>query len=266
MFGIKKQPNPSEADLQKLSQFGFQKMGEFTPEDVFIVGYPKSGNTLLQHMVAHLVFGLQKDASKSLINSCVTEYYNNPWFFRHNPRHFFKSHELPKKEFQKVIYIVRDGREAVRSYYYMLQNLNQKVSLENLYTSGGNSFVGTWADHVAAWLHNPFEASILWITYEDIMNDKKAVLKTISQFLSLERTESELQLVIEATSLENMKRMEKDYSWQRSKSFKTWKEDAQFVREGKTQGFIKDVQIKQEWITAFENKSETILKKFKYLS
>lgn len=266
MFSKKKHSNPLEEDLQKLSQFGFQKMGDFTSEDVFITGYPKSGNTLLQHAVAHLVFGLKKDASKSLINSCVTEYYNNPWFFRHNPCHYFKSHELPNETFKKVIYIVRDGREAIRSFYYMLQNMNQKVSLENLYTSGGKSFVGTWSNHVSKWLENPHDADILFIKYEDLTKKKKEVLISLCKFLSIERTVEELQLVLEATSLENMKKMEQDFSWQRSKSHKTWKEHAQFVREGSVKGFVNDEQIKEEWVQKFEDLSKDMLQKFNYLS
>ncbi|MEZ4874062.1 MAG: sulfotransferase domain-containing protein [Flavobacteriaceae bacterium] len=265
MFGKKKHPHPLEQEIQKLAQFGFQKMGDFRAEDVFILGYPKSGNTLLQHVVAHLVFGLRKDASKSLINSCVTEFYNNPWFFRHNPQHFFKSHELPHPNFKKVIYIVRDGREAVRSYYYMLKNMNQKVSLENLYTSGGETFVGTWANHLETWLENPYNAQILWVRYEDLIQDKKQTLKAICQFLALERTEDELESVMEATSLANMKAMEQDFSWQRSKSHKTWKEDAQFVREGNTKGFESDTQMNQAWVSAFEGKSKAMLQKFMYL-
>jgi len=254
-----------ENEFKKLAQFGFQKMGNFTNDDVFIVGYPKSGNTLLQHIIAHLVFGLEKDAPKSLINSCVTEYYNNPWFFRHNQRHFFKSHELPKKEFKKVIYIVRDGRAAIRSYYYMLQNMGEKASLQKLYESGGKSFVGSWASHVEAWLENPFNADIHWLKYEDIIQNKEDVIKSICQYLEIERTSSQLKNVVEATSLANMKAMENDFSWQRSKSFKTWSNEGSFVREGKAKGFNKDETIKEEWIKSFEIVASAMLKEFKYL-
>ena len=218
-----------QSELDALKQFGFEELGNFNAEDVFLIGYPKSGNTLLQHLMAHLVFGLRPDAPKSLINSCVTEYYNNPWFFRHNKQHYFKSHELPKPEFQKVIYIVRDGRSAIRSYYYMLQNMGQDVSLEQLYINGGETFVGTWSNHVLAWLENPHGANVLWIRYEDLLADKHKAIREICNFLELERSEAEIDQVMQATSLENMKEMESGYSWSRSKSFKTWKDSGKFV-------------------------------------
>lgn len=266
MFGKRKEKHiQSNESFEKLIQFGFQKMGDFTTEDVFLIGYPKSGNTLLLHMIAHLVYGLRSDAPKSLINSCITEYYNNPWFFRHNPRHFFKSHELPKPEYRKVINIVRDGREAIRSYFYMLQSMNEKASLEKLYTSGGKCFVGTWQQHVESWLENPFNASILYLRYEDIIQHKADALHKICDFLEIERNPTEIQNVIHATSLENMKQLESDYSWQRAKSFKTWNPEGKFVRQGNASGYLEDPMIHPKWIQLFEEQSKQTLQKFNYL-
>ena len=253
-------------DLSKLEQFGFQPMGNFTPEDVFVIGYPKSGNTLLQHILAHLVFGLRADTPKTLINSCVTEYYNNPKFFRYNQRHFFKSHERPNEQYKNVIYIVRDGRAAVRSHYYMMRFLNKDCSLKQLYADGGSTFVGTWVDHVKEWSENKYNANILYVKYEELLEDKMNELSRICNFLNIFRTPLELQNVVDATSLENMKQMESDYSWKRMKTFKNWKEEGRFVREGKTAGHSMDDQIEPEWIEKFEEISASMLKEYNYLS
>lgn len=269
MFNLKsfkgKDSSISSSHIDQLKQFGFEKFGDFNDEDVFIVGYPKSGNTLLQHIIAHLVFGLNKDCSKALINSCVTEFYNNPWFFRLDKKHFFKSHELPKIEYKKVIYIVRDGRDAVRSFYYMQKNMGRKLSLEKLYMSGGNTFVGNWSDHVMRWIENPYQANMLIIKYEDLLVDKKREILRILDFLNLQRSEEAIKTTIEATSFENMKKMENSFSWQRSKSFKTWKQDANFVREGKAKGFEEDEEINNEWLKYFEKESQLALKQFNYI-
>jgi hypothetical protein len=253
-------------DLKKLSQFGFQKFGIFNRDDVFIIGYPKSGNTLLQHIIAHLIFGLHKNASKSLINSCVTEYYNNPWFFRHDKTHFFKSHELPKPEYRNVIYIVRDGREAVRSYYYMLTNMGKEVSIKDLYLTGGDTFVGNWNDHVQAWTNNPYDANILFITYENLIQNKLKELQRICEFLKVKKTNEELNNVIEATSLGNMKLMETSFSWQRMKAIQEWNSEGNFVREGKQKGFEKDLMISDELIKEFNAISNEMLIEYGYIN
>jgi len=264
-FLLNKKELNSLTSAKKLNIFGFQELGNTNNEDVFIIGYPKSGNTLLQHIVAHLVFGLRKDAPKSLINSCVTEWYNNPMFFRHEKRHFFKSHELPDEKFKKVIYIIRDGRDAVRSYYYMQKNLGKNVSLDDLYSSGGKTFRGTWASHVDKWTANKYKADILYIKYEDLLKNKRNEIDRICSFLGIERTDQEIKNVLEATSFENMKTMEKSYSWSRMKSFKDWKKEGNFVREGKSGGFKLEDNLKKPSLDNFISASRSMLEEYKYL-
>jgi hypothetical protein len=251
--------------INKLETFGFQELGITTNEDVFIIGYPKSGNTLLQHIIAHLVFGLRKETSKSLINSCVTEWYHNPMFFRYDERHFFKSHELPDKRFKKVIYIIRDGRDAVRSYFYMQNNLGKNVNLDDLYSSGGKTFRGTWSNHVEEWTANRYQADILYVKYEDLLKDKTNEINRICLFLGIERTDQEINNVVEATSLENMKNMEESYSWKRMKSFQNWKKEGKFVREGKSGGFRLEDNLSTSSIDNFLAQSRSMLEKYRYL-
>lgn len=265
MFENKKELKRLQTELDKLKQFGFEQLGNFNHDDVFIIGYPKSGNTLLQHIIAHLVYGLRKDTSKSLINTCVTEWYNNPWFFRLGKQHFFKSHELPRPEFKNVIYIIRDGRDAVLSYYYMQKNLGRQVSLEELYNSGGELFVGNWQNHIDTWTKNEYNLNIHFIRYEDLIENKFNELQKICDFLKIERTKSEIELVIEATSLENMRFLEKSYSWKKLKTFNTWKENGVFVREGKSNTFDSDDKINPLWIDSFVKKSQLMLEKYNYL-
>jgi hypothetical protein len=249
-----------------LERWGVEKFGKFTEKDVFVLGYPKSGNTLLQHLVAHLVYGLRKDTSKSLINTCVTEYYSNPYFFRLNKRHFFKNHELPKPEYKNVIYIIRDGRAAVRSLYYMQKDMGVKdISINSMYEDGGDSFRGTWNNHIKQWIDNPFNANIIYIKYEDLIDDKLTQIKKISDFLSLNRTEEELQNIVEATSLANMKNMENSYSWKRKKTFHSWNKKGSFVREGMASKYLSDELINPDALKKFEEISEEMLGKMNYM-
>ncbi len=266
MFKKKEKNIPSSLpDLEKLKKFGFERFGNFNEEDVFIMGYPKSGNTLLQHIIAHLMYGLRSDIPKSIVNSCVTEYYNNPMFFRYDSRHFFKGHELPNERFKNVIYILRDGRAAVRSYYYMMSNLKHEVALNTLYENGGECFVGTWNNHLKSWTENKYGTNILFIKYEDLLTNKKKELKRICEFLSINRTELELEKVIGATSFENMKIMEQGYSWQKAKSYRTWNDTGNFVREGKSDGYKNDTTVNNESLEKFIDLSREMLEKYQYL-
>lgn len=260
---IKKHLFPFWDARDKLKRLGFEKMGSFNSEDVFIVGYPKSGTTLLQFTIAHLVYGFPPGTPVSLINSVVTEYYKNPYFFRVGQRHFFKSHQLPQDYQKKVIYIVRDGRDAVLSYYHMLSNMNEKVDLRNLLKSGGDSFVGTWRDHVSLWTTNDKKLDVLIIKFEDLIgvDTKKSVLIKIGNFLELE--DPDYENVEKATSVESMKIVENDFSWKQYKSANSWKDGKSFVRKGQSKSYLKE-NVPSENIQEFERVSKDMLEKYGY--
>lgn len=253
-------------NIKLLEVVGFQKMKKFEEADVFITGYPKSGNTLLQFTIAFLVYGLRKDAPYSLLNTCVTDVYANPYFTRLNIPHCFKSHELPNEQYKKVIYVVRDGRDAVRSYYYMRKNMGEEnVCINEMYENGGDCFVGTWKDHVKRWIDNPFNADILFIKYEDFITQKEQEIKRLCQFLNIERSNTEIQQVIEASSFENMKLLEQGYSWKHAKNSQNWKKEGSFVREGKSNNFTKTENVSAEALKKFVTSSSEMLKYFKYI-
>lgn len=226
--------------------------------DVFIVGFPKSGNTLMQHVIAHLVYGLNEEASRSMINLIVPDIYANSHYFRFNNCCFFKSHDLPKPEYKKVIYIMRDGREALLSYYHMMKNMKKPVSLEDLYSGKLKLYNATWNQHIWQWEKNPYQAEILWIKYEDLKTDKIKELKRICTFLNIERNDLALEKVVDYTSLEHMKTLEKRRDWVKMKRLVNFDEGS-FVRKGETETYIKEVP--QESIKAFESLSQEMLAK-----
>jgi hypothetical protein len=242
-----------------LAKFSFEKLGNFREEDVFLVGYPKSGNTLLQHILAHLIYKLPVSTPKNMINVAVTEYYNNPYYFRLDQQHYFKSHELPKPHFRKVIYIMRDGRDAVWSYYHMLNNQNRKPSLKKMFENGGDCPFGTWNNHIVSWHENPYNADILFIKFEDLLKDKAVEIRKIADFLNLERSEEDINLVIEATSFESMKELENSFAWSEAKKHNNWKPNTNFVRSGKKNSF-KSKEVPDAYVKDFNNISIKALK------
>ncbi|MCX7411931.1 MAG: sulfotransferase domain-containing protein, partial [Planctomycetia bacterium] len=51
---------------------GFVRMGDFSPNDIFIAGYPKSGNSWMQVLVSCITYGIDPDTSPdSLVQELV---------------------------------------------------------------------------------------------------------------------------------------------------------------------------------------------------
>lgn len=238
---------------------GITPISETSPNDVFIVGFPKSGNTLMQHIIAHLVYGINEAGSRSMVNLIVPDIYANSHYFRFNEVCYFKSHELPDPRYKKVIYIMRDGREALLSYYHMRQNMGNPVSLEDLYSGNKKVAKTTWGEHITQWENNPYNADMLWLRFEDLKTNKLKELKRICEFLNLENTDLELDKVIEYSSLNAMKKLELRSDWSKMKEDINFSQ-GKFVREGNINSYKQQVPI--EILEKFEALNEKILNKY----
>src|SRR4051812_37715144 len=88
---------------------GYTPIDEYHPEDVFIVGYPKSGNTWFQNLICGLMYGVDSRVCPALlVNDLVPDVHFNEYYHRYSTPMFFKSHSLPRPEYRRVVYLVRD--------------------------------------------------------------------------------------------------------------------------------------------------------------
>lgn len=199
-------------------------------DDTFLVSYPKSGNTWMRFLIGTLYFREKMDWLS--LNKFPDCYYPDEVLLRSPFPRILKSHELYDDRYQKVIYIVRDVREVVISYYY--HHLRHVEGLQNLpfdqffdYFMAGEVWPGLWDSHVQSWLAHrdkPQEGFLL-LKYEDLKRDPFAEAKKITAFLNLNRSDSELKEAIEWSSFGNMRALEQ-------KQWGNFNPDNPFVRHG----------------------------------
>lgn len=249
-----------ENELQK---YGFTPIAETADKDVFVIGFPKSGNTWLLHIVAHLYYGLNYNQSKNLISMIVPDRHETNYYRRINETCFFKSHELPSPQFKKVIYIYRDGRDALYSYYMMEKGKNKDVSLEDFFMEDKPMYPCKWHEHLEAWVRNPYDAEILYVRYEDLKKTPQQVFAKIADFINARHTNESIEYCIEQTSFKTMTQLEKnDAYWKEQKQKKGWTETGQFVRKGAVGDYMQNVP--KHLIDEFNAYSETVLKQHNY--
>ena len=108
----------------ELAALGLHHITEVWPEDVVIVRYPKSGSTWFGALVAGVVHGVDIGLSPpSLLMELVPGMHSATYYRRFHTPMYFKSHNLPTPRYRRVIYILRDGRDAMVSYYHHLRAL-----------------------------------------------------------------------------------------------------------------------------------------------
>ena len=168
---------------------GYMPATKFSEEDVFIVGYPKSGNTWFQDLAAGVVFGaLPAFAPPVLVQDLVPDVHAVQHYKRYATPMFFKSHALPTPDYKRVVYLLRDGRDAMVSYYHQLVVLDKgRVDFLEMVQSGKSLFPCKWHKHVEAWLDNPFEAQMIVIKYEELKKNTACEMQRFCDFVETAR-------------------------------------------------------------------------------
>ena len=150
---------------------GWQPISEADPADVFIVAYPKSGSTWFQSLIAGAIYGLDPEqAPDSLTQDLVPDVHYKQLYKRYRTPTFFKSHHLPRPEYRRVVYLLRDGRDVMVSYLHHLRALGRS-DLDFAEMIDSALFPCKWHEHVEQWTANPFAAHMLVIRYEDLQAD-----------------------------------------------------------------------------------------------
>lgn len=161
---------------------------------IWLASYPRSGNTFLR-ILLNQVFSLQNyslynDHSDIAADSQTAELVGHallPENFsidrarRDEKLYVIKTHDLPVNAEDKVIYLLRDGRESSLSYLNYLQSYGfpETTLLDVIY---GNVFFGSWGDHVEAWTRTNPE-NFLLIKFEELIREPGNFIETIAGFI-----------------------------------------------------------------------------------
>jgi len=240
---------------------GLHQIGDYSPDDIFIAGYPKSGNTWTQYLLSAAIFGVDLEiAPDSLVQDLVPDVHFKQFFRRYGKSAFFKTHFQPVPEYRKVIYLLRDGRDAMVSYFHYLRGLTgRELDFLNVVKTGEELFPCKWHDHVEQWFSNPHKAEMIVVRYEDLKRDTVGELQRICDFAGLKRETSVLEQAARKSSFSAMKKREQSFAWENPNIPK----NKQFVRRGEV-GSHKD-EMPPAVAEAFLAGAGTAMKKAGYL-
>jgi hypothetical protein len=187
-------------------------------DDVFLVSYPKSGNTWIRFLISNLVYQ-DEPATFANIESRVPSIYMLPdRVLRGFPRpRILKSHECFMPWYRNVVYIVRDPRDVAVSYYhYNLKKglLPPTCSIQDyipqFLADELDMRCGAWGDHVMSWMcMKETRDKFLLLRYEDVLASAETELARVAQFLNLPITPERLQHAVRFSSADRMRDLEK---------------------------------------------------------
>ncbi|XP_041351331.1 sulfotransferase family cytosolic 1B member 1-like [Gigantopelta aegis] len=233
-------------------------------DDTWVVSFPKAGTTWLTEMVYLIMSDLNyDDARQKTIDERV------PFFEfvmpglrsiskQPSPR-IIKTH-LPfsllptqlKEKKPKIIYIARNPKDTVVSYYHFtkaLAKINYNGDFNHFFNEFFNNTMlfGPWWKHVKEGWQMRDEDNVLFLTYEQMKKDLPGTIRMVSMFLGKPLNEAEIEKLAEHCSFKNMKANPcVNYSWYEGWIYK--KEHEEFMRKGiigDWKNFMTDEMAKQ---------------------
>jgi hypothetical protein len=208
------------------------------PDDVFLVSYPRSGNTWLRFLVGNLIHPETPVTFANIEAIVPSIYVNRDVRLRALPRpRVLKSHEAFFGKYRKVIYILRDPRDIAVSYYHYqikYRQLPPDFALEGFVPlfieDNFEGLYGPWADHVMSWLAmRDTRDAFLLLRYEDLMENPERELPKVAVLLGIPAAPERVRQAIERSSANRMSSLEKEQSRQWVSTKKS-RQDIPFVR------------------------------------
>ncbi|XP_053326938.1 sulfotransferase 1C1-like [Spea bombifrons] len=197
------------------------------PGDVLVAAYPKAGTTWMQEVVDMI----HEDGDVARCRRAPT-YDRHPFLEvvapkpvpsglqlaeAMEPPRILKTHLpvqlLPPSFWEKkskVIYVARNAKDCLVSYFHfqrMNKGLPDPGSWENYFSTflSGEVPWGSWFEHVTGWWNAKDRHQILYIFYEDMVEDLRREAQKVARFLEKDLSEDVLEKICQHTSFQAMK-------------------------------------------------------------
>ncbi|ERT08225.1 sulfotransferase domain protein [Lyngbya aestuarii BL J] len=184
-------------------------------DDIFIVSYPKSGNTWVRFIIANLISDRDTVSFRNINNYVPDIYLYKDYLntMKQRPR-FIKTHDAGYEFYPKFIYIYRDGRDVAISYYHYLTGRGEfNGTLKEFLNSKPSWGAVGWSSHVSRAIDYAKSHSdqVLLVKYEDLLNNTVKNVKRIADFCQLNVSIENINFAINKSEFHRLKKIEKQY-------------------------------------------------------
>ncbi|SEQ77978.1 Sulfotransferase domain-containing protein [Loktanella sp. DSM 29012] len=174
--------------------------------DVYMCSFPRSGNTWTRMIVAFVLDPTLDDVDLDVIDRLVPR-SREADHSTATPR-VLKNHTPAFDLFPRVIYNVRDGRDATLSNHAYQDKVGSYAGDRLTYIAdrAGRPF-GLWHDHVRQALayQRRYPDRFLMLRYEDLRHDPAAQIRRVADFLGKSVSDDRIARIIALTDLDRQR-------------------------------------------------------------
>ncbi|XP_045175759.2 amine sulfotransferase-like [Mercenaria mercenaria] len=198
-------------------------------DDIWVCSYPRSGTTLTQQIVS-LVMTLDfKAATTVQLNERFPQvditderypYFKGVKYIEQLPSprmvkchlHHFLLPEQLRNGKGRIIYIARNPKDVVVSWYHLLEWTDELLDDLDTWDKFLDSFVdGTgifcpWPRHVTEYWERRDDKNVLFLKYENVTKDISKAVKDIACFLNREITDEDVDRISKFCHVDNMRK------------------------------------------------------------
>ena len=211
------------------------------PDDIFIVTYPRSGTTWLQMVLYQLttdgnmdfphIFEYCPSFEKSIRSIGGFEGRPSPRLFKsHLPYH-----RIPKGPC-KYIYVARNGADVAVSFFHLYQShYGYRGTFEEFFDlfMRGKVDRGSWFQHVRDWWRHRNDPNVLFLRYEDLLDDLEGCLRRVIDFCGFDIAPERIPTLLERCGLPFMKRHESQFDVLTGMLWEQGRQLGAFIRNGR---------------------------------
>ncbi|XP_061574228.1 sulfotransferase family 2, cytosolic sulfotransferase 3 isoform X1 [Cololabis saira] len=194
---------------------------KFKDDDVLAVTYPKSGTAWMQEILPLLLNGGDLTPIHTVVNwdrvpwleekrlAQIVDQLTSPRpMVTHLPYNLMPPSFYSSKA--KAIYVMRNPKDTLVSSYYFHQMaafLEDPGTFDEFMDKflDGKVLFGKWTDHVKSWRRAELGDRIMFITYEEMVQDLPAALRRMSDFLCRNLSDEVIEKIAEHCTFKSMK-------------------------------------------------------------
>ena len=182
--------------------------------DSYIVSFPRSGSTWLRTILAGIInpdAGHEFEVFNRILPGVSGRRLPLVWSLQH-PR-IIHSHTTFRTAIPKAVYVLRDGRDSLVSFYHYSTTRNGiNMPFETWFNLYCRRWYGPrWHDHVEGWLTRGTEklgGALMVLRFEDLKADPVNRVQQVTDFLGLRASQQAIQRAVEMASLDQVRKRE----------------------------------------------------------
>lgn len=191
------------------------------PDDVFIVGFPKTGTNWTQQIIYLIQNEGQPPANYAEMNKksffmdisgvdCLSKVERPLSLKTHLPFHL-----TPFNAHAKYVYIARNPFDVCVSLYHFIGSdygIDDFSKFFELFIDPDEAIYGDYFDNLLSWWVHRHDSNVLFITYEEMLKNKSDMALRIAEFLDyrygekLKNDNNLLTNILKYSSFEHMKK------------------------------------------------------------